>query len=217
VNLQAIISADHPELDVDAVIQLLETNNWDESVSAYYRNHSHNFRPRLQLSMLRLQLLKRDPEPLRGDRRLPRVMSHSKTSWIRSDSPCNLHKVRKIPKSRVQAVSLMTWTNSPPSAPSRVGGARIIPRGLPRRGDRKRPRLSPIGSLSSLTIAMRSNKYPRQLLRMPWRKRKSQSNLCRIITSKLSKRPRETLRRGKGCLGASMGSSVTILDDSGVG
>ena len=38
VNLQAILSADHPELDVDAVIQLLETNNWDESVSAYYRN-----------------------------------------------------------------------------------------------------------------------------------------------------------------------------------
>jgi hypothetical protein len=31
-NLQAILSADHPELDVDAVINLLETNNWDESV-----------------------------------------------------------------------------------------------------------------------------------------------------------------------------------------
>jgi hypothetical protein len=31
-NLQAILSADHPELDVDGVINLLETNNWDESV-----------------------------------------------------------------------------------------------------------------------------------------------------------------------------------------
>jgi hypothetical protein len=36
VNLQAILSADHPELDVDAVINLLETNNWDESVGAYF-------------------------------------------------------------------------------------------------------------------------------------------------------------------------------------
>ena len=33
VNLQAILSADNPELDVDAVINLLEANNWDESVS----------------------------------------------------------------------------------------------------------------------------------------------------------------------------------------
>ena len=35
-NLQAILSADHPELDVDAVINLLEANNWDESVGAYF-------------------------------------------------------------------------------------------------------------------------------------------------------------------------------------
>ena len=34
VNLQAILSADHPEIDVDAVIHLLETNNWDGSVGA---------------------------------------------------------------------------------------------------------------------------------------------------------------------------------------
>jgi hypothetical protein len=38
VNLQAILSADQPELDVDAVIHLLETNNWDESVSSHFRN-----------------------------------------------------------------------------------------------------------------------------------------------------------------------------------
>ena len=32
VNLQAILSADHPDIEVDTVIQLLESNNWDESV-----------------------------------------------------------------------------------------------------------------------------------------------------------------------------------------
>ena len=39
VNLQAILSADHPDLDVDAVITLLEKNDWDESVGAAYSSH----------------------------------------------------------------------------------------------------------------------------------------------------------------------------------
>ncbi len=31
-NLQAMLSGDHGEIDVDTIIALLENNNWDESV-----------------------------------------------------------------------------------------------------------------------------------------------------------------------------------------
>ena len=72
VNLQAILSADHSELDVDAVIQLLESNNWDESVSAYYRNLK-NIGRSLSFLCLDSRCLRETQSPLKETAECPGV------------------------------------------------------------------------------------------------------------------------------------------------
>jgi hypothetical protein len=65
---------------------------------------------------------------------------------------------------------------------------------------------------------MTRNKNPLQLLRMSWKKKKKNLNsLFRIITNKLSKRLRGTLKQGKEYLGAFTDSSLITLEDSGPG